>query len=86
MRRKFKNHALGDIVSSTLRVFGDGMKEAIEIVVTAADSGMVRTDEAVISIGGPEAGVDTAIVCNPINATDFWDLKIGEIICKPRFR
>jgi hypothetical protein len=86
MRRKFKNHALGDIVSSTLRIFGDGMKEACEIVVTAADAGMVRTDEAVIAIAGPESGADTAIVCNPINATDFWDLRIGEILCKPRFR
>jgi len=85
MRKKFKTHALGDIVANTLRIFGDGMKEAIEIVVTAADAGLVRTDEAVISIGGPEAGADTAIVCKPINAIDFWDLKIGEILCKPRF-
>ncbi len=85
MRKKFKTHALGDIVASTLRIFGDGMKEACEIVVTAADSGLVRTDEAVISIGGTDGGADTAIVCNPINATDFWDLKIGEILCKPRF-
>lgn len=85
MRKKFKTHALGDIVSSTLCIFGDGMKEAIEIVVTAADAGLVRTDEAVISIGGPEAGADTAILCKPVNALDFWDLKIGEILCKPRF-
>ena len=85
MRRKFKTHALGEIVASTLRIFGDGMKEVCEIVVTAADSGLVRTDEAVISIGGTNAGADTAIVCKPINALDFWDLKIGEILCKPRF-
>ncbi len=85
MRKKFKTHALGDIVASTLRIFGDGMKEACEIVVTAADAGLVRTDEAVISIGGTDGGADTAIVCNPLNATDFWDLKIGEILCKPRF-
>jgi hypothetical protein len=85
MRKKFKNHALGNIVSSTLCIFGDGMKEAIEIVVTAADSGLVRTDEAVISIGGTDGGADTAIVCKPVNALDFWDLKIGELLCKPRF-
>ena len=85
MRKKFKTHALGNIVSSTLCIFGDGMKEAIEIVVTAADAGLVRTDEAVISIGGTDGGADTAIVCKPVNALDFWDLKIGEILCKPRF-
>jgi len=85
MRKKFKTHALGDIVSSTLRIFGDGMKEAIEIVVTAADAGLVRTDEPVISIGGTDGGADTAIVCQPINAIDFWDFKVGEILCKPRF-
>ena len=85
MRRKFKTHALGDIVASTLRIFGDGMTEACEVVVTAADAGLVRTDEAVISIGGTDGGADTAIVCKPVNALDFWDLKIGEILCKPRF-
>ena len=85
MRKKFKTHALGNIVASTLCIFGDGMKEAIEIVVTAADSGLVRTDEAVISIAGTDGGADTAIVCKPINALDFWDLRVGEILCKPRF-
>lgn len=85
MRKKFKTHALGDIVANTLRIFGDGMKEVCEIVVTAADAGLVRTDEAVISIGGTDGGADTAIVCKPINAIDFWDLKVGEILCKPRF-
>lgn len=85
MRKKLKTHALGDIVANTLRIFGDGMKEVCEIVVTAADAGLVRTDEAVISIGGTGGGADTAIVCQPINALDFWDLKIGEILCKPHF-
>ena len=85
MRRKFKTHALGDIVASTLRIFGDGMKEVCEIVVTAADAGLVPTDEAVISVGGTDGGADTAIVCKPVNALDFWDLKIGEVLCKPRF-
>jgi len=85
MRKKFKTHALGDIVASTLRIFGDGMKEVCEVVVTAADAGLVPTDEAVISIGGTDGGADTAIVCKPVNALDFWDLKIGEILCKPRF-
>jgi hypothetical protein len=85
MRKKFKTQALGGIVSSTLAVFGDGMKEACEAVVTAADSGLVRTDEAVISVAGTNGGADTAIVCKPINAMDFWDFKVGEILCKPRF-
>ena len=85
MRKKFKTYALGDVVASTLRIFGHGMKEACEIVVTAADAGLVRTSEAVISIGGTDGGVDTAIVCQPVNALDFWDLKIGEILCKPHF-
>ncbi len=85
MRKKFKTHALGEIVASTLRIFGHGMKETCEIAVTAADAGLVRTDEALISIGGTDGGADTAIVCKPINAIDFWDLKIGEILCKPHF-
>ena len=85
MLKRFKTLALGGIVAHTLALFGDGMKEACEAVVTAADAGLVRTDEQVIAIGGTGVGADTAIVLFPIHSLDFWDLRIGEILCKPRF-
>ena len=85
MRKKFNTHIIGDIVANTLRIFGQGMKVVCEIAVMAADSGLVRTDEDVIAIGGTGRGADTAVVIRPANSTDFFDLKVKEILCKPHF-
>jgi len=76
--------SVGDIIASTLGVFGRGMKVACEIALMAADAGLVRTDEEIISIGGTHSGADTAIVVQPSNAHRFFELKVKEIICKPR--
>ena len=85
MRKKFNMYLLGDIIANTLRIFGQGMKVVCEISLMAADSGLVRTDEDVIAIGGTERGADTAVVMNPVNSMDFFDLRLKEILCKPHF-
>jgi len=85
MRKKFNTYIIGDIVANTLRIFGQGMKVVSEIAVMAADSGLVRTDEDVIAIGGTGRGADTAVVLRPANSGDFFDLKVKEILCKPHF-
>ena len=64
---------------------GQGMKVVIEITVMAADAGLVRTDEDIIAVGGSGRGADTAVVLRPVNSNDFFDLKVKEILCKPRF-
>ena len=53
-------------------------------VLMAADSGLVRTGEDAISIGGTGHGADTVLVLRPANSHNFFDLKIKEILCKPR--
>jgi len=85
MRKKFDTLAIGDILANTLRVFGEGMKVACEVSMMAADGGLVRTDEDIIAIGGSRQGADTAVVLKPVNAHNFFDLKVKEILCKPRF-
>jgi hypothetical protein len=74
-------YVIGDIVASTLRIFGQGLK-----VLMAADAGLIRTDQEVISIAGvgKSGGADTAIVVKPETAQRFFDLKVKEILCKPR--
>jgi len=84
VRRQFNTYQLDEIVAYVLRTFGNGMKVAIEISMMAADGGLIRTDEDVISIGGSGSGADTAIVLKPVNAQDFFDLRVREILCKPR--
>ena len=85
MRNKYNMYVLGDIIGDTLRIFGHGLKVACEIVLMAADAGLVATDEDVISIGGTDEGADTAIVLTPTNTHNFFDLKIKEVLCKPHF-
>jgi len=85
MRKKFNMYLLGDVIANTLRTFGQGMKVVYEIAIMAADAGLVRTDEDIISIAGSGRGADTAIVLKPVNTMDFFDLKTREILCKPHF-
>ena len=85
-----QTYIIGDIVANTLRVFGQGMKVACEIATMAADAGLVRTDEEVISIAGTGAkaagrGADTSIVLQPSYAHLFFDMRVKEILCKPHF-
>lgn len=75
---------LGDTIAMTLRTFGQGMKVTLEIAAMAADAGLVRTDEEVVSIGGTGRGADTAVVLQPDYVHRFFNLKVKELICKPR--
>ncbi|MFH0748800.1 MAG: pyruvate kinase alpha/beta domain-containing protein [Candidatus Bathyarchaeota archaeon] len=79
VRIKFNTMQVDEIIAHILRFFGPGMKVAVEIVLMAADAGLIRTDEDVIAIGK----YDTAIVVHPTNAMNLFDLKIKEILCKP---
>ncbi len=84
LRLKFDTLAIGEIIANVLRVFGQGMKVVCEIALMAADGGLVRTDEDVISIAGTGGGADTAVVLRPVHSHHFFDLKVREILCKPR--
>jgi hypothetical protein len=85
VRKKFGTYELEELIAFTLRIFGQGTKVACEMVLMAADAGLIRTDEEVIAIAGTGRGADTALVIQPANAQTFFDLRVQEIICKPRF-
>lgn len=84
IRKKLATYQVDEIMAYTLRTFGQGTKVAIELALMAADAGLVRTDEDVISIGGTAEGADAALVLRPANSSNFFDLKVREIIAKPR--
>lgn len=83
VRKKLGTFQLDEIIAYTLRTMGQGFKVALEITLMAADAGLVRTDEPVMSIGGTGTGADTAVVLLPTNAQTFFDLKVLEIVCRP---
>jgi hypothetical protein len=84
VRRKLNTYQVDEIIAHTLRLFGQGAKVACEIVLMAADAGLIRTDEEVISIGGTGNGADTALVIKPAHTHDFFELRVREVLCKPR--
>jgi len=84
IRNKLSTYQIDEIIAFTLRTFGQGTKVAIELALMAADAGLVRTDEDIISMGGTGKGADTALLIQPANSFNFFDLKIKEVICKPR--
>ncbi len=84
VRKKLNTYELEEIMAYTLRIFGEGTKVAVEIALMAADSGLVSTKEPCISVGGTAQGADTAILLQPAHAQNFFDMKILEILAKPR--
>jgi len=84
IRRRLNTYQVDEIIAYTLRVFGQGTKVACEVALMAADAGLIRTDEEVISIGGTGSGADTALVIKPAHTHDFFELKVREVLCKPR--
>ena len=81
---KFGGRAFNEVVAQTLYRFCQGMKVCVETVLMAADAGLIPVDEEVIAIAGTSEGADTAAVIKPSYPRKFLDLKIKEIIAKPR--
>ena len=73
-----------EVVRETLYRLSQGMKVAVEIALMAADAGLIPVDREVIAIAGTGEGADTAIVLQPAYSRRFHELKIKEIIAKPR--
>ena len=84
VRRKLGTYQIDEIMAFTLRTFCQGIKVACEITVMAADAGLVPAGEEIIAIGGTGRGADAAAVIAAANAQDFFDLRVLEILCKPR--
>ncbi len=73
-----------ELIANTLRLIGEGTKVCVEITLMAADAGLIPVDKDVIAIAGTGRGADTALRIQPANSGRFFDLKIKEVIAKPR--
>ena len=71
------------LIADTLRLFGQGVKVAVEVSIMASDAGMLSGQD-IIAIGGSGRGADAALVIKPANQSDLFDMRIREVICKPR--
>lgn len=82
---RIKRDTIGplELMADTLRLFGEGTKVSLEIVVMAADAGAIPVDQPVVAVAGTSEGADTALVVHPAHSNNFFDLYVSEIIAKP---
>ncbi len=73
-----------EIIAETLRMFSQGVKVCVEISIMAADAGLIPTDEEIIAIGGTARGVDSALVLKSAHMSNFFELRVREIIAMSR--
>ncbi len=72
------------LIAQSLRRFGEGAKVCCEIVMMAADGGLVPEGEEVIAVAGTAYGADTVMVLKSAASKRFLDLRVLEIMAKPR--
>ncbi|MEM2740436.1 MAG: pyruvate kinase alpha/beta domain-containing protein [Candidatus Bathyarchaeia archaeon] len=80
---KFGGRSYKQIVADTLRRFSQGMKVAVEIILMAADAGLIPVDRDVAAVAGTDRGADTAIIAKPSYSRRFLEFKIKEIVAMP---
>ncbi len=71
-------------VQVAFRRLSEGAKVCPEIVMMAADKDLIPTGKEVIALAGTGSGADTSMVIVSAKSKNFRELKIREIICKPR--
>jgi len=84
LRNKFQGVYPAEIIASSLRMLGQGIKVCVEISVMALDAGMVPFGDEIIAVAGSGRGADTACVIVPAHSNYFFDTVVKEIICMPR--
>lgn len=84
LRLQFGGVYPAEIIASTLRMLGQGVKVCAEISSMALDAGLIPYGKEIIAVAGSATGADTAVVILPEHSNNFLGTKIKEIICKPR--
>ena len=84
VRKTFDTMMPLELIAHTLRLFGEGTKVCVEIVIMAVDAGLIPEGTEVIAMAGTGHGTDTALVIKSASASRFFDLEVREVIAKPR--
>jgi hypothetical protein len=72
------------LVAQSLRRFGEGSKVCCEMIMMATDAGLIPEGEEVVTVAGTAYGADTVAVIKSAASKRFLDLKVLEILAKPR--
>lgn len=71
------------LIAQTLRIFGQGLKVCVEIALMACDAGLIPPED-VIAVAGTARGADTVAIIKAMPSNMFFQLKVREILAKPR--
>ncbi len=72
------------LVAQSLRRLGEGIKVCCEMVMMAADAGLIPEGEEIVTVAGTGRGADTVSVIRAAASKRFLDLRVLEIAAKPR--
>jgi len=83
---KMSKHYYPELAQNTLRRFCEGMKVCVQIVLMAADAGMISNGEEVIAVAGTGyydfeekgGGADTAVVMEALNSESFFNVSFSK--------
>ncbi len=81
--RELVGYSQQDLVANTLRMFSQGIKVCVEIAAMATDAGLVRPAD-IVTAAGTGRGADTACVIKADSSNRFFNIKIREILVKPK--
>ncbi len=84
LNAKFSGVYPAMIIAQSLRRFGEGAKVCCEITMMAADAGLIPEGEEIIAVAGTGYGADTVMVLKAAASKRFLDLRVLEILAKPR--
>ncbi|MBD3189985.1 MAG: hypothetical protein GF308_05055 [Candidatus Heimdallarchaeota archaeon] len=83
VRKKHGTWLFAELVAEVYRTFGQGTKVCAEIVVMAADAGLIPINQDVLAVAGTGRGADTIWQIAPANSHRFLELKLKKCLCKP---
>lgn len=84
VQEKLGGYPPGDFAAHVYYTFSQGTKVAVEVVLSAADAGLLDMSQEVVGIAGTGEGADTALVIKPAYTRTFFDLRVQEVLAKPR--
>lgn len=82
IRQTCGNYSEEQIVASTLRMFGQGIKVCVEIAAMAADAGLIPPGN-VVCVAGTGRGADTCAVISADSSNRFFNIKVLDIVAAP---
>ena len=80
--REKTGYSQQDLTANVLRLFCQGVKVCVEIVLMAADAGLITPDD-VLAVAGTGRGADTLALISPASSNKLFDLKVKDILAKP---